>query len=233
MPVLSLAQRRAGRELGSASAVADSKQTLLCTYLSAVLLVGLLLNPLLGWTWADPVAALVIAGVAVREGRDAWRGDPCCATRWAQGADMMPIVAVVLFAVFAAARIRLAQLATTPPHRSTGFRGVSGRVGSRSGSRASVSWSRWRRRSSRRYCSSPVWWRRCLPARAVDSAGRVALAVIGIAATVYAQVDMGDSWRIGVESSRDDNACPQGVFGLVRNPIFTAMLVFGLGIASL
>jgi divalent metal cation (Fe/Co/Zn/Cd) transporter len=78
MPVLSLAQRRAGRELGSTSAVADSKQTLLCTYLSAALLVGLLLNVLVGWSWADPVAALVIAAIAVREGRNAWRGDPCC-----------------------------------------------------------------------------------------------------------------------------------------------------------
>jgi divalent metal cation (Fe/Co/Zn/Cd) transporter len=78
MPVLSLAQRRAGREMGSLSAVADSKQTLLCTYLSAVLLVGLVLNSLFGWSWADPVAALVIAVIAVKEGRDAWRGDACC-----------------------------------------------------------------------------------------------------------------------------------------------------------
>ncbi|HTF51374.1 MAG TPA: cation transporter [Pseudonocardia sp.] len=79
MPVLSAAQRRAGRELGSVSAVADSKQTLLCTYLSAVLLVGLGVNSLFGWWWADPIAALVIAAVAVREGREAWRGDSCCA----------------------------------------------------------------------------------------------------------------------------------------------------------
>jgi divalent metal cation (Fe/Co/Zn/Cd) transporter len=78
MPVLSLAQRRAGRELGSLSAVADSKQTLLCTYLSAILLAGLALNSLWGWSWADPVAALGIAAIAVREGLDAWRGDPCC-----------------------------------------------------------------------------------------------------------------------------------------------------------
>jgi len=78
MPVLSHAQRRAGRELGSASAVADSKQTLLCTYLSGVLLVGLLLNSLFGWYWADPVVALLIAVVAVREGREAWRGEHCC-----------------------------------------------------------------------------------------------------------------------------------------------------------
>lgn len=78
MPTLSLAQRRAGRELGSRSAVADSKQTLLCAYLSAVLLVGLVLHALLGWTWADPIAALGIAALAVREGLEAWRGDPCC-----------------------------------------------------------------------------------------------------------------------------------------------------------
>ncbi|BCY09126.1 cation transporter [Actinoplanes sp. L3-i22] len=79
MPGLSYAQRRAGRELGSRTAVADSKQTLLCTYLSGVLLVGLLVNSLFGWSWADPIAALVIAAVAVKEGREAWRGDACCA----------------------------------------------------------------------------------------------------------------------------------------------------------
>jgi divalent metal cation (Fe/Co/Zn/Cd) transporter len=78
MPFLSHAQRRAGRELGSASAVADSKQTLLCTYLSGILLLGLLLNSVLGWSWADPLAALVIAAVAVKEGREAWRGHRCC-----------------------------------------------------------------------------------------------------------------------------------------------------------
>jgi len=78
MPVLSWAERRTGRELGSGSAVADSKQTLLCTYLSAVLLVGLVLNSTLGWYWADPIAALVIAAVAIKEGRDAWRLDACC-----------------------------------------------------------------------------------------------------------------------------------------------------------
>jgi divalent metal cation (Fe/Co/Zn/Cd) transporter len=78
MPVLSLTQRHTGRELGSLSAVADSKQTLLCTYLSAILLAGLVLNSLWGWSWADPVAALGIAVIAVREGINAWRGDPCC-----------------------------------------------------------------------------------------------------------------------------------------------------------
>lgn len=77
MPFLSFAERRAGRELGSASAVADSKQTLICTYLSAAVLMGLILNSLLGWWWADAIAGLVIAGFAVREGLEAWRGDAC------------------------------------------------------------------------------------------------------------------------------------------------------------
>jgi divalent metal cation (Fe/Co/Zn/Cd) transporter len=79
MPFMSAAQRKAGRDLGSASAIADSKQTLLCTYLSAVLLVGLVLNATLGWSSADPIAALVIAAIAVKEGRDAWQGKGCCA----------------------------------------------------------------------------------------------------------------------------------------------------------
>ncbi|WP_114558280.1 cation diffusion facilitator family transporter [Desertihabitans aurantiacus] len=78
MPLLSWAQRRTGRALGSNAVVADGTQTLLCTYLSAVLLVGLLLNATLGWSWADPLAGLVIAGVAVREGYQAWRGEGCC-----------------------------------------------------------------------------------------------------------------------------------------------------------
>lgn len=77
MPVLSWFERRTGRELGSASAVADSHQTLICSYLSAAVLVGLVLNSLLGWAWADPLAALVIAVFAVREGLEAWRGEAC------------------------------------------------------------------------------------------------------------------------------------------------------------
>ncbi|MEV0453873.1 cation diffusion facilitator family transporter [Catellatospora methionotrophica] len=87
MPLLVWAKRRTGREMGSATVVADSTQTLLCTYLSAVLLVGLVLNATLGWSWADPVAALVIAFVAVREGVEAWRGEQCddCAIPGAGG----------------------------------------------------------------------------------------------------------------------------------------------------
>lgn len=79
MPFLSWAQRRTGKMLGSNAVVADSTQTLLCTYLSAVLLVGLVLNATLGWSWADPIAGLIIAAVAVKEGREAWRGEGCCA----------------------------------------------------------------------------------------------------------------------------------------------------------
>jgi divalent metal cation (Fe/Co/Zn/Cd) transporter len=77
MPFLSWAQRRTGRALGSATVVADSTQTLLCTYLSAVLLLGLVLNATLGWGWADPIAGLVIAAVALREGAEAWKGEAC------------------------------------------------------------------------------------------------------------------------------------------------------------
>src|SRR3954454_2862499 len=79
MPFLSWAQRRTGRALGSNAVVADSTQTLLCTYMSAVLLVGLVLNATLGWFWADPIAGLVIAAVAVKEGVEAWKGEGCCA----------------------------------------------------------------------------------------------------------------------------------------------------------
>lgn len=77
MPFLSLWERRAGHELGSATAVADSRQTLICTFLSAAVLLGLLANAAFGWWWADAVAALVIAAFAVREGLEAWRGDAC------------------------------------------------------------------------------------------------------------------------------------------------------------
>lgn len=77
MPVLSVIERRTGRELGSATVVADSKQTLICSLLSAAVLVGLLLNATFGWTWADAVAALVIGAFAIREGIEAWNGDTC------------------------------------------------------------------------------------------------------------------------------------------------------------
>lgn len=78
MPVLAIAKRRVGRRMSSRTVVADSGQTMLCSYLSAILLIGLVANASIGWWWADPIAALVIAALAVREGREAWRGDPCC-----------------------------------------------------------------------------------------------------------------------------------------------------------
>lgn len=81
MPFLSWAQRSTGRSLGSNAVVADSTQTLLCTFMSAALLAGLVLNATLGWTWADPVAGLVIAAFAAREGLEAWRGERCACAR--------------------------------------------------------------------------------------------------------------------------------------------------------
>ena len=116
MPVLSAAQRRAGRRLGSASAVADSRQTLLCAWLSGVLLVGLLANGLLGWSWADPLAALMIAAVAAKEGRDAWRGEGCCSSGAATLADVA--VDVDVDAETAGPRDACACCAPAPAHRA-------------------------------------------------------------------------------------------------------------------
>jgi divalent metal cation (Fe/Co/Zn/Cd) transporter len=82
MPLLARAKRNVGRELGSAATVSEGAQNLLCAYLSVALLVGLGANALAGWWWADPLAALVIAGMAAREGLEAWKGkgctDGCC-----------------------------------------------------------------------------------------------------------------------------------------------------------
>jgi divalent metal cation (Fe/Co/Zn/Cd) transporter len=78
MPLLARAKIRIGRDIGSRSLIADSGQTRLCVYLSASTLAGLAANAALGWWWADPIAALVIAAIAVSEGREAWRGDTCC-----------------------------------------------------------------------------------------------------------------------------------------------------------
>ena len=77
MPVLAVYKRRVARKLHSSAAVKEASQTFLCAYLSVALLVGLLGNALLGWWWADPGAALVIAAVAAREGLSSWRGDGC------------------------------------------------------------------------------------------------------------------------------------------------------------
>ncbi len=78
MPPLASAKARVADALGSSATKSESRQTMLCAYLSAGLLLGLGLNALLGWWWADPVTALGIAAVALREGRDAWRGESCC-----------------------------------------------------------------------------------------------------------------------------------------------------------
>ncbi len=77
MPLLAAAKRRTGRQMGSSTVVADSNQTKLCAYLSAILLGGLILNATAGWWWADPIAALAIAVLAANEGREAWRGETC------------------------------------------------------------------------------------------------------------------------------------------------------------
>jgi divalent metal cation (Fe/Co/Zn/Cd) transporter len=79
MPPLAAAKARVAARLNSAATRSEGRQNLLCAYLSAALLAGLLANAALGWWWADPLAALVVAGVAVREGRAAWAGEPGCA----------------------------------------------------------------------------------------------------------------------------------------------------------
>jgi divalent metal cation (Fe/Co/Zn/Cd) transporter len=78
MPPLARAKANVAEQLHSAATKAEGRQNMLCAYLSAGLLIGLGANALLGWWWADPITALVIAGVAVREGREAWRGEACC-----------------------------------------------------------------------------------------------------------------------------------------------------------
>jgi len=77
MPLLSRAKRNVGRAIGSNALIADAKQTALCTYLSAITLIGLLLNALLGWWWADPAAALIMVPIIVREGVEGLRAEHC------------------------------------------------------------------------------------------------------------------------------------------------------------
>jgi divalent metal cation (Fe/Co/Zn/Cd) transporter len=78
MPLLARAKRDVGRRLHSSATVKEGAQNMLCAYLSVALLVGLLMNAVAGWWWADPAAALVIAAVALREGRESWRCEGCC-----------------------------------------------------------------------------------------------------------------------------------------------------------
>ena len=77
MPALAKAKERVAHQIGSSAVASEGRQNMLCAYLSAALLTGLVANAAAGWWWADPVAALVIAAVAAREGREAWRGDSC------------------------------------------------------------------------------------------------------------------------------------------------------------
>jgi divalent metal cation (Fe/Co/Zn/Cd) transporter len=77
MPLLAYVKRRVGLKLGSAATVKEASQTQLCAYLSVALLIGLVLNAAAGLWWADPLAALFIAAVAVKEGRESWRGEGC------------------------------------------------------------------------------------------------------------------------------------------------------------
>ena len=79
MPPLAIAKGRVGEQLGSAATRSEGRQNMVCAYLSAALLVGLGANAAMGWWWADPLAALAVAFVAVREGRQTWAGDGCCA----------------------------------------------------------------------------------------------------------------------------------------------------------
>jgi len=71
-------KRRLGARLGSGATAGEGTQNLLCAYLAGAVLLGLAANALLGWWWLDPLMALVVAGVAVREGVEAWRGEDCC-----------------------------------------------------------------------------------------------------------------------------------------------------------
>ena len=77
MPLLVRAKRKVARSINSGALMADSKQTELCTYLSAILLGGLVLNALFGWWWADPIAALIMVPIIVKEGVEALRGETC------------------------------------------------------------------------------------------------------------------------------------------------------------
>nr|WP_090346470.1 isoprenylcysteine carboxylmethyltransferase family protein [Mycolicibacterium malmesburyense]CRL79078.1 putative protein-S-isoprenylcysteine methyltransferase [Mycolicibacterium malmesburyense] len=144
----------------------------------------------------------------------------------------MPIVAIVLFVVFAALGFGWRSWQQKRRTGSTGFRGISGRP-----------WSlEWFAGVGFVVAMGAAVFAPILqlmgvvaPLAALDRTwvnfAGIAIAVIGIAATLYAQVDMGESWRIGVDANETTTLVRRGVFGLVRNPIFTAMMVFGLGIA--
>ncbi|MGO4443660.1 isoprenylcysteine carboxylmethyltransferase family protein [Mycobacterium sp. 2YAF39] len=144
----------------------------------------------------------------------------------------MPIVAIALFAVFAALGFGWRSWVQRRRTGSTGFHGISGRPGSIEWSAGvgfivSMAVAIFAPILQMLGMVSPVSF---LHAPWIQSTGTV-IAVLGIAGTVYAQLDMGDSWRIGVDRNETTTLMRTGVFGWVRNPIFTAMVVFGLGFA--
>ena len=144
----------------------------------------------------------------------------------------MPVIALTLFAIFAALGFGWRSWEQHRRTGSTGFRGITGRRVRSSGRPASGSSWRWGRFRAILQLLGIVAPLGVLHALWIQAAG-AAIAVLGIAATVYAQLDMGDSWRIGVDPSETTTLVRSGVFGWVRNPIFTAMMTFGLGIALL
>lgn len=144
----------------------------------------------------------------------------------------MPVVALALFAVFALLGFGWRSWLQYRRTGSTGFRGVSGRPGSTEwfagvGFIVAMAAAFFAPVLQLVDVVAPL---NLLHAPWIQVTG-IMLAIAGIAATIYAQVDMGDSWRIGVDPAETTTLVRQGVFGLVRNPIFTAMLMFGLGIA--
>src|SRR6476660_6577772 len=144
----------------------------------------------------------------------------------------MPIFALALFGVFAALGFGWRSWEQRRRTGSTGFRGVSGRLGSAEwfagvGFVVALVAAVVAPVLQLLGVVTPVG---VLHAAWIQTAG-ITIAAIGIAATVYAQLDMGDSWRIGVDPGETTTLVRAGVFGWVRNPIFTAMITFGLGIA--
>ena len=145
---------------------------------------------------------------------------------------MLPVISLLLFAVFAVLGFGWRSWEQRRRTGSTGFRGVSGRLGSAEwfagvGFVVALAAAVVAPVLQLAGAVSPVG---VLHNPWIQSAG-IAVAVIGIAATVYAQLDMGDSWRIGVDPGETTTLVRTGVFGRVRNPIFTAMITFGFGIA--
>ena len=242
-----IAKQRLADQLGSAATKGEGRQNMLCAYLAGALLVGLLGNAVAGAWWLDPTVGLLIAAVAVKEGAEAWRGEGCCVSSPLDGSG------------FAADRRcdddccapargdgDLALSSTRSTWRSpsgcgsliqlrrtgsTGFHGVGGRPGSAEwvagvGFTVALLVGAAAPLLALLDLVEPIG---ALDVAAVHAAG-IVLAVAGIAATFYAQVAMGASWRIGVDPGERTQLVTSGPFALVRNPIFAAMLPTALGL---